>query len=200
MLVKYTLSKIHVLFKCFNKSFVFGVFYRPLASDTRCLEILQKNLEHQTPQADIILVGDFNLKDVDRNNRLMLNISVDYELFSDILSDNFLSQMVLQPTRGNTILDLVLTNNSDVICDTEVGEPIALMYVYVTQANFTTKPRFEIKSKRSFTQMNSQGSRVEKNTHAQKVQMQKILFTTRLVGEIYSSDVIMHRGYFLYNF
>ena len=54
---------------------------------------------------------------------------------------------------------------------------IALMHVYVTQANFTTKPRFEIKNKRSLTEMNSQGSRVEKNTHAQKVQMQKILFT-----------------------
>ena len=54
---------------------------------------------------------------------------------------------------------------------------IALMHVYVTQANFTNKPRFEIKNKRSFTEMNSQGSRVEKNTHAQKVQMQKILFT-----------------------
>ena len=58
-----------------------------------------------------------------------------------------------------------------------VGLSIALMHVYVTQANFTTKPRFEIKNKRSFTEMNSQGSRVEKNTHAQKVQMQKILFT-----------------------
>ena len=54
---------------------------------------------------------------------------------------------------------------------------IALMHVYVTQATFATKPRFEIKNKRSFTEMNSQGSRVEKNTHAQKVQMQKILFT-----------------------
>ena len=50
------------------------------------------------------------------------------------------------------------------------------MHVYVTQANFTTKPRFEIKNKQSFTEMNSQGSRVEKNTHAQKVQIQKILF------------------------
>ena len=58
-----------------------------------------------------------------------------------------------------------------------VDSAIALMHVYVTQANFTTKPRFEIKNKRSFTEMNSQGSRVEKNTHAQKVQMQKILFT-----------------------
>ena len=55
----------------------------------------------------------------------MLKNSVDYELFSDILSDNFLTQMVLQPTRGDSILDLVLTNNSDVICDVEVGEPIS---------------------------------------------------------------------------
>ena len=53
-----------MLFTCFNKSFVFGVFYRPLANDTRCLEILQKNLEHQTPQADIILVGDFNYRSI----------------------------------------------------------------------------------------------------------------------------------------
>ena len=42
---------------------------------------------------------------------------------------------------------------------------IALMHVYVTQTNFTTKPRFEI---------NSQGCGVKKNTHAQKVQMQII--------------------------
>ena len=35
----------------------------------------------------------------------------------------------------------------------------------------------KLKNKRNFTEMNSQGSRVEKNTHAQKVQMQKILFT-----------------------
>ena len=104
---------------------MFGVFYRPPASDTRCLEILQRNLKQQTPQAEIILVGDFNLKDVDWNSRLMLNNSVDYEFFSDILFDNFLTQMVLQLTRGNNILDLVLTNNSDVICDAEVGEPIS---------------------------------------------------------------------------
>ena len=43
-----------------------------------------------------------------------------------------------------------------------MNDAIALMHVYVTQANFTTKPRFEIKNKRRFTEMNSQGSRVER--------------------------------------
>lgn len=108
-----------------SKSFVSGAFYRPPASDTGCSEILKKNLELQAPQAEIILLVDFNLKDADWNNRLMLNNSVDYELFSDILSDNFPTQMVLEPTRGNNILDLVLTNNSDMVCGTEVGEPIS---------------------------------------------------------------------------
>ena len=71
---------------------------------------------------------------------------------------------------------------------------IALMHVYVTQANFTTKPRFEIKNKRSFTEMNSQGKRIP--TH-KKCKCKKFCSQTRLVGEIYSSDVIMHRGYCL---
>ena len=76
----------------------------------------------------------------------------------------------------NSLL-VFMTNCSPQQKKSVITVTIALMHVYVTQANFTTKPRFEIKNKRSFTEMNSQGSRVEKNTHAQKVQMQKILFT-----------------------
>ena len=68
-------------------------------------------------------------------------------------------------------------------------------YVYVTQANFTTKRRFEIKNKGSLTEMNFQSSKVEKNTHEQKVQMQKFCSQTRFAGEIYLFDVIIHRGY-----
>ena len=79
------------------------------------------------------------------------------------------------PADINTIFYASVTNYE--LAAMTDRQTIALLHVYVTQANFTTKPRFEIKNKRSFTEMNSQGSRVEKNTHAQKVQMQKILFT-----------------------
>ena len=40
---------------------------------------------------------------------------------------------------------------------------IARRHVYIRRANFTAKSRFEIVKLRSFTWMNSQGSRVEKN-------------------------------------
>ena len=76
-----------------------------------------------------------------------------------------------------------------------MNDAIALMHVSVTQANFTTKPRFEIKNKRSFTEMNSQGSRVERIPTHEKCKCKKFCSQTKLVGEIYSSDVIMHRGY-----
>ena len=46
---------------------------------------------------------------------------------------------------------------------------IALIRVSARQVNFTSMPRFEIVKLRSFTEMNSQGSRVEKNTHAHGV-------------------------------
>ena len=90
-----------------------------------CLEILQRNLDSLSDQTDILLVGDFNFKDIDWSNNVFLNNSSNYVLFADILADNFLTQMVLQPTRENNILDLVLTNNIDLVVDVEVGEPIS---------------------------------------------------------------------------
>ena len=61
---------------------------------------------------------------MDWNSNLMLNNPRLYEIFSDILLDNFLTQMVLQPTRAGNILDLVLSNSVDIIRDVQVGEPI----------------------------------------------------------------------------
>ena len=85
-----------------NKSLLFAVFYRPPSSDVEYLEQFQENMNSLEQNTDIILVGDFNLKEVDWNRNLMLNNSGLYEIFSDILLDNFVTQMVLQPTRAAT--------------------------------------------------------------------------------------------------
>ena len=39
-----------------------------------------------------------------------------------MLFGNFLSQKVLQSTRGNNILDLLLSKYSDMVCDIKIGE------------------------------------------------------------------------------
>ena len=41
-----------------------------------------------------------------------------------VIEDNFLKQVVTEPTRGDNILDLILTNNSNMIRDIEVGEEL----------------------------------------------------------------------------
>jgi len=71
----------------------------------------------------------------------------------------------------------------------------ALRHVYIRRANFTIKSRFEIVKLRSFTWMNSQGSRVDKNTHAQRVQMRTILLSTEAGWWVCSSTVITHKGH-----
>ena len=111
------------------------MFYRPPSSDEEYLEQLQENMNSLEQNTDIILVGDFNLKEVDWNRNLMLNNSRLYEIFSGILLDNFLTQMVLQPTRAGNILDLVLSNSADIIQDVQVGEPISDHNVVTFNAN-----------------------------------------------------------------
>ena len=62
------------------------------------------------------------------------------------------------------------------------------MHVYVREANFTTKPRFEAQKLPSFAYMNSQGKKVEKNIFAQKVQMHRVLLRNK--------NVIKHKGHY----
>ena len=73
--------------------------------------------------------------------------------------------------------------------------PIALMHVYVTQANFTTKPRFEIKISEVSQKWIPRAVELKRIPTHKKCKCKKFCSQTRLVGEIYSSDVIMHRGY-----
>ncbi len=42
----------------------------------------------------------------------------------EFVNDNFLTQWVKEPTRGDNILDLVLTTEDDIVSDLRVGEEL----------------------------------------------------------------------------
>lgn len=65
-----------------------------------------------------------------------------------IHSDNFLNQLVLQPTRGNNILDLILTDNNDMVCDITVGELISCRNIITFNA--IVNPYYRKSSKQEF--------------------------------------------------
>ena len=55
----------------------------------------------------VCIVGDFNFRDIDWKN---ITGDGDSQEFLEMVQDNFLYQNVLVPTRGENILDLVLSN------------------------------------------------------------------------------------------
>ena len=86
-----------------------------------CEEIF--NVKNKFKKSIFWLSGDFNLPDIDwvshsiTTHQYSTTIN---QLYLDLASDLGLSQTVLEPTRGNNILDLFFTNNKDLIKKSEV--------------------------------------------------------------------------------
>ncbi len=69
-----------------------------------------------------VICGDFNNPSV---NWSTLTGNRGGQRLIDLVEDAFLWQSVQKPTRGSNILDLVFTNESDLIHTCGVGEPLA---------------------------------------------------------------------------
>lgn len=65
-------------------------------------------------------MGDFNYRRVDLVKVLG---NLEFDDFLKVIQDNFLRQVVKEPNRGDNTLDSVVTNNSNMIRDIQVGEP-----------------------------------------------------------------------------
>ena len=130
-----------------NHKVTLGVFYRPPNNDTKPLEDLQAALQMLSAN-ELILLGDFNLPEIDWLNTRALRQSNVYTLFMDIVQDNVLTQLVKEPTRESNILDLVLTTSPDSITDLSIGEPFSDH----NSINFSLsgKPYVQQKSQRLF--------------------------------------------------
>jgi ribonuclease P/MRP protein subunit RPP40 len=67
-----------------------------------------------------IVVGDFNFGEIDWIGQVATGQS---QVFLDSVNDNFLHQHVEHETRGQNILDLVLSTEENMVQNLEVGEP-----------------------------------------------------------------------------
>ena len=103
-----------------------GVFYRPPSTDVSYLLELEKSLrllERSGNTLTTFLLGDFNLPNVDWcNPSCPIGSDTLSSTFCSICQDYFFRQMVLNPTRGDNILDLVLSTAPDLLFDLSVNE------------------------------------------------------------------------------
>ena len=93
------------------------VFYCPPSSDYLYLKEFTKFLDQASKAKfdQLLIVGDFNLPNVDWAT---LTASIDcrmYTLFTKAIKDHFLWQVIDFPTRNDNFLDLLLTNIPDKI-------------------------------------------------------------------------------------
>ena len=106
---------IWVQIYCSSTSFLFGLSYRPPSSSDDYFSSLAASLRKITPTSDVLLCGDFNLPAIDWSVSFPTSSDRSSSRFCDILKDFFLFQLIRDPTRGNHILDLLLTNDTNLV-------------------------------------------------------------------------------------
>ena len=101
-----------------------GVFYNPPGSNIDALLQLRETLAAVPESSNILLCGDFNLPTINwgPNPPSVSTSNSAANILCDIVDDFNLSQLVLEPTRLDNILDLLLTNRADIVNDLVVAD------------------------------------------------------------------------------
>ena len=105
-----------------NLPILIGCIYRSPSSSRTSDDNLNSLLSNMCESySKCIIVGDFNYPKIDWD---LYSGSSDAVLFLDTLNDCSLTQMVDCPTRGEAILDLVLTNDPSLFLSVDIEEPL----------------------------------------------------------------------------
>ena len=105
-----------------SHSVILGLVYRPPSASQEINSSLWQEIDRASRYRQTCVIGDFNFRNIDWN--LMVG-NRESEEFLKVLQDNFLKQLVTEPTRGNNILDLILTNREEIINQVDVGGKLA---------------------------------------------------------------------------
>ena len=95
----------------------------------------------ETLSSEMVLVGDFNILEFDWNTNCASVDSPNATLLSDIIHDNFLFQLFMDPTRNGNILHLVFVTSLDLLYDLRVVLPfsrhnsISILRLYYYRGN-----------------------------------------------------------------
>lgn len=110
---------------CNQSLYRFFVVYRPPSSDVFHSNLLLSALDHFCNVAyPVVLCGDFNLPLIDWTNNTAPNDFCNMP-FLEMTWRNSLCQLIDVPTRGNAILDLLLTNANNILGDVHVDTPFS---------------------------------------------------------------------------
>jgi len=77
---------------------------------------LVRQLLEEVSQYHVMIMGDFNYPGIDWDMQLACDgATAEEKMFVECLMDNYYTQHVTQSTRGDSVLDLIITSDSDII-------------------------------------------------------------------------------------
>ena len=94
------------------------------APSTKCCENLKKVMSYLLSSGkDFLWIGDFNMSCIDWDNKKMKEKNAEGDLLFNFVSSNGYYQLIEENTRGNHILDLVITSNKNISKNIKVDLP-----------------------------------------------------------------------------
>ncbi|CAM4612895.1 unnamed protein product [Lepidochelys olivacea] len=103
---------------CNKSDVVVGVCYRPPDQGDEVDEAFFRQLTEATRSHALILMGDFNFPDICWESNTAVHRQS--RKFLESVGDNFLAQVLEEPTRGGAFLDLLLTNRVELVWEAKV--------------------------------------------------------------------------------
>ena len=104
-----------------NSTLTVGLVYRSPNINTDENEKIQNAIK-EVSKRDCIIMGDFNHGRIQWNS-LQSTGSEDQKFFN-LVQDSFLTQHVLEPTRDENVLDIVLSSQKEFIDNVRICEPL----------------------------------------------------------------------------
>ncbi|RMC11217.1 hypothetical protein DUI87_12132 [Hirundo rustica rustica] len=105
--------------KAIKAHILLGVCYGSPNKEEEVDKLFYKQLENVSGSSALVLVGDFDLPDICWE--LSTAEKRQSRTFLECMEDNFLSQLVGEPARGRTMLDLLFANRDGLVGDVVVG-------------------------------------------------------------------------------
>ena len=103
-----------------NTKVIVGVCYRPPGVNEEVETQLFKQIEMAAKAGTVVLMGDFNYPDIDWKNGTAGTTKG--RTFINLLHDNFMVQFVDTPTRKDALLDLVISNQAELVTNIHIKE------------------------------------------------------------------------------
>ena len=117
-----SVEHLAVLIETDKIKFYFSVVYRPPGQSLELDALLYNGLSILTQRHDSVILGDFNLPHIDWQT--LHGVEAESHRMIKFIEDNYLFQLVSEPTRENNILDLLLTTQEFLLSNVRVGEQL----------------------------------------------------------------------------